>query len=147
AGACARMQESDLPGEARTRYGVDQLRAPFLRRGQVRRDVRRVEADVMQPLAVAREKSPDAALRIQWLEQLDFAIPGREQRGAHALVRQLGFLDERKPEDVAVEPISVRQPRDRNAHVMDRPDHKRLLLTEHGGRAASAGVANSNAMV
>ena len=117
------MQETDLAGQAGPRRGVDQLRAFVLRRRQLGADVGRIEAQMMQPFAAAREEARHRATRTERFQQLDLAVTRGEERGPDALIRKLRLLEQRKPEHVPIEPIRVAQPLHRDADVMNRPDH------------------------
>src|SRR2546425_6207703 len=92
------MDERDLSGEPGARRRIEQLDTHLLERGQRLDDVRCVEAEVVESLAVPGQVAPDARRRIQWLEQLDLALAGSEQRGPYVLVRDCRLLDERQPQ-------------------------------------------------
>src|SRR2546427_12320687 len=58
-----RVQERDLTGEPGPGRRVDQLDVRFLQGPERRVDVRRVEAEVVEPLAAAGEEAADARRR------------------------------------------------------------------------------------
>src|SRR5207247_4562768 len=66
-------------------------------------------------------------------EQLDLAVTGRQERGAHALIPDQRLLHERQTEGVAVEPIRLCEVPDHDAHVMNPSHHARSLLIEADG--------------
>src|SRR5207249_4792268 len=100
-------------------------------------DVGRLEAEMMEALAAPREEAPDARGRVERLEQLDLRVAGGEHRGAHALVGERLFLEQRQAEHVAIKPVGVREPLHHDADVMNPSHHVRILLTartpRHGG--------------
>ncbi len=79
----------------------------------------------MRPASPARGVSSmgHAALRVRGLEELDLAVAGREQRRAHALVRDLSLAQKRQPERIPPEAIRPREALDHDADVVDLLDH------------------------
>src|SRR5207237_8751431 len=106
AAAGARVEERDLAGEPGARRGVDQLRAAILEAHQRAADVRRLEAEMVEALAVPREEAPDARGRVARLEQLDLRVAGGEQRRAHALLGDRPLLEQPQAEHVAIKLVA-----------------------------------------
>src|SRR5262245_60874795 len=117
------MHERDLSGQTRTRARVDQLDMHLLERRQRLDDVRRVEAEVVQPLAATLQEAPHTRRRIERLEQLDLGLTGAQQRGAYVLVRDRRLLEQGQSQRVTVEPVCVREPIHDDADVVDSSHH------------------------
>src|SRR5712691_9538680 len=114
-GARGRMEEGDATGQPRARRLVDEGSASRLEVGEHALDVGRLEANVMEPFAPLGEEPGHAALRVRGLEELDLAVAGREQRRAHALVRDLSLAQKRQPERIPPESIRPREVLDHDA--------------------------------
>ena len=80
---------------------------------------------MMQALTALGEEARDAGIGARRLEQLDLAVAGGEQRGAHALIGDLRLADERQTERVAPEAIRLVEILHDDADVMDIGDHVR----------------------
>ena len=122
------MKKADLPGQARARRGVEQVDAAVLEHDQRGADVGRLEAQVMQALAASGQEASDRRRRAQRLQQLDLAVAGGEQRGAHALIHELGLPHERQPENVAVEGVGFGQTLHHDSDVMNPSYHSSTLI-------------------
>ena len=105
--AGARMQKGDAPGQSLARRGVEQRDALAPERGEILIHARGPEAEVVQPLTPLGEEARDSGIGARRLEELDLAVTGGEQRGAHALVGDLRLADERQTERVAPEAIRL----------------------------------------
>src|SRR5207244_2391003 len=81
----------------------------------------------------AASSAPGARRRVEGREQLDRAVTGLQERGAHALIPDQRLLHERQTEGVAVEPIRLCEVPDHDAHVMNPSHHARSLLIEADG--------------
>src|SRR5262245_47016252 len=131
------MHERDLSGQTRTRARVDQLDMHLLERRQRLDDVRRVEAEVVQPLAATLQEAPYTRRRIERLEQLDLGLTGAQQRGAYVLVRDGRLLEEGQSQRVTVEPVGVREPIHDDADMVDssHPAQSPLRVRRRATRA------------
>src|SRR3990172_2606768 len=123
AAARFRVQEADHPRQPLPRLLVDELHALRLQPLQLRADVRRLEADVVQPFPLALQEPPHRRLRRKRLQQLDLALADGEERGPHALLPHRRRGVHRQPQRLAVEPERLVQAMHRNADVMDLLDH------------------------
>ena len=119
------MQKGDAPGQPLARRGVEQRDALAPERGEILIHARGPEAQVMQPLTALGEEARDSGVGARRLEQLDLAVAGGEQRGAHALIGDLRLADERQAERVAPEAIRLVEILHDDADVMDIGDHVR----------------------
>jgi len=117
------MEKGDATGQPRARRLVDDGNASRFEVGEHALDVGRLEANVMQPFAPLGEEPGNAALRVRGLEELDLTVAGREQRRAHALVRDLSLAQKRQPERIPPEAIRPREVLDHDADVVDLLDH------------------------
>ena len=139
AAARARMQERDAAGDPLARRGVDQLGTTILQAHERGADVRRLEAQMVQPLPASGEEAADPRRRVERLEELDLRVAGGEQGGAHPLRGDRLFLEQRQSEHVAIEPVGVRQALHDDADVMDASHHVTILLTARTPRRAELG--------
>src|SRR5690349_14672044 len=76
----SRLQERDLALRAAPRLAIDQVDALVLEVAQMRTDVRRAEAQVMQPRAAALQKAGNRAVDVRGLQQFDERIAGFDHR-------------------------------------------------------------------
>jgi hypothetical protein len=105
--AGARMQKGNASGQPLARRHVEQRDALAPERGEILIHARGPEAQVMQPLSPLGEEARDSGVGGRRLEQLDLAVAGGEQRGAHALIGDLRLADERQAKRVAPEAIRL----------------------------------------
>ena len=78
---------------------------------------------MVQPFAVLGEEARHTRVRARRLEQLDLAVTGGQEHGAHALIGDFRLADEREAQGVPPEAAGARQALDHDADVMDLLDH------------------------
>ena len=117
------MDEGDLAGETRARLPVDHVDAGPEEAPHLLHDVVRLEADVVDALAPAREEAGDAGVGRHGREQLHLARAAGQERRAHPLLGEIGGAEERELERVAPEAEAGFQVPDDDADVVDAADH------------------------
>jgi hypothetical protein len=118
----ARVEEGDQTLGANARRSIDQL-DPFAQQAVKRaREVRDLEAEVMQRGAASlRQESRDARFGVGGLEKLDSRVGSRDEDDLHVLIGHVVHRTDRVPEHVAVEGQRIRDPRHDHADVVERP--------------------------
>jgi len=116
----ARLQERHLAVRARPRLLVDHLDTLIFEIAQVRLDVGRAEAEVVQTWSASLEEARDGRIRIGWLEQLDQRISGLDEGDLELAVGQLELIEDFEPELFAVKLHGRVDRRDGHADVVNR---------------------------
>jgi len=116
---------------------VDELYPLLFEFCQLRVNIRRLEADVVQPLAFTFEEFADGRVRRKRLKQLDLALTDREKRGLDALVFDLGLSVDVELQRVTVELERLVEGVDGDADVVDLLDHLGSLPSDRDAAARS----------
>ncbi len=106
----ARMDESNRSFRAAARCRVDELHTVDLQPQQCLREIRDLEADVVEAFALRRKKPGDAGRIVGGLDKLDLRFAHTQERDAH-LVRR-NRLD-RLELEAHQPPIEIERPIDR----------------------------------
>src|SRR5437762_1010656 len=119
-----RVEKTDHAGEPRPRRLIDQRQPGAACSAELGRDVRRLEADVVQSLAATFEELGDAARRVDRLEELDLAPPDGQKRRPHALVAHRRLLRDAEAERIPPEGEPVLETAHDQADVVDARQHR-----------------------
>src|SRR4051812_8412191 len=84
--ARTRVDEGDRSFRPAARSAVDQLESVQLETQERLREVRDLEADVVEALALAREKAGDAGRVVRRLDELDLGLADREEGDPDAVL-------------------------------------------------------------
>src|SRR5436305_9892438 len=76
----SRLQERYLAVRAGPRLAIDEVDALVLEVAQMRADVRRAEAQVVQPWAAALQKAGNRAVDVRRLQEFDQRVAGFDHR-------------------------------------------------------------------
>ena len=122
------MDERDGPFRASPRRAVDELEAVDRQSGQLLGEVRDLEADVVEALALLREEARDTGCLVGRLDELDLRFADREERDPDPIGGDVLDLLETEAKEVAVEAERLVDRADHDRNVMDaarrREDHR-----------------------
>ena len=118
-----RMQEADRPSQALPRHLIYQGKITGLRLRQGGGDVRRLHAQVMNPLALLLQEARDASGWIGWLQQLDFILTDRQECRLHPLIRHHGLPAHGQPQDVPIKDQRCIKISNRHRDMMNSDEH------------------------
>src|SRR5258706_11467773 len=113
------MDERDRALGATARGGVDQLQAVDLEPEQGLGEVRDLEADVMEALALAREEAGDPGRVVGRLDELDLRLADREERDPDPVRWDVRDRLEPEAELVPPQPLRVLDRRHDQRNVVD----------------------------
>ena len=120
----SRVQEGDPAGaDSRARLAVDEL-DPLLAKLRERGfDVVDPVGDVVQPGTAAGEEPADGGVLAERAQELDMAVADVEEDGLDPLVADGFAMGDRHPEGPLIERERRIKVLDRNADVIDQPEH------------------------
>ena len=116
--ARARVEERDRALGAPARGRIDELDAVDLEAEQRLGEVRDLEADVVEALALALQEARDAGRVVGRLDELDLRLPHPEERDPHVVLRDV--------HDVSSSSASAS--RQRPSDVLDRAHDERDVV-------------------
>ena len=116
------MEEGDRPLGAAARGRVDQLDPADLEAEERLGEVRDLEADVMEALALPLEEAGDAGRVIGRLDQLDLRLPHPEEGDPDPIVRDVHDRLDLEGERVAPETERFLDRADDQRDMVDPPD-------------------------
>ena len=120
------MEERDPAREPGPRPRVDQGHVGGGEPLEIAFDVVGLEAEVVESLAPAVEKSSHPRVGSHGLDELDLARARREERGPDPLIGQLGLPEHGEAESVPPDGIARRQVPHDGGDVVDPLDHSPL---------------------
>ena len=91
------MQERDRSLGPLARGGVDQLDAVDAESGELLGEVRHLEADVVEALALVGEEAGDAGRVVRRLDELDLRLADRQERDPDAVVGMSMIVSSGRP--------------------------------------------------